>query len=119
NNTTGVSNAVGGSALGGAGGSANGGQASSTAVGGNVGTVSTGGSTASLGNITVNWNAGATPMGKDGLGVGVDPANGHIVTENIVNYSGSYKLKNTPNLNIGGPASGPCNGFSGEIGRAS
>lgn len=47
-----------------------------TAAGGNVGTVSTGGSQASLGDVMVNWNAGSVPMGKDGLGVGVDPTNG-------------------------------------------
>jgi len=55
-------------------------------------------------------------MGKAGLGVGVDPTSGHIVTENSVSYSGSYKLKNTPDINVGGPASGPCNGFSGGLG---
>jgi hypothetical protein len=55
-------------------------------------------------------------MGKAGLGVGVDPTTGHIVTENSVTYGGSYKVKNTPDVNVGGPASGPCNGFSGGIG---
>lgn len=28
-------------------------------------------------------------------------------------YGGSYKVKNTADVNLGGPASGPCNGFSG------
>ncbi|HEX5865954.1 MAG TPA: hypothetical protein VF014_17140, partial [Casimicrobiaceae bacterium] len=55
-------------------------------------------------------------MGKAGLGVGVDPTTGHIVTDNTVNYQGSYKVKNTPDVGVGGPASGPCNGFSGGIG---
>jgi hypothetical protein len=55
-------------------------------------------------------------MGKAGLGVGVDPTTGHIVTDNSVTYGGSYKVKNTPDVNVGGPASGPCNGFSGGIG---
>lgn len=116
NNTSGVSNASGGQ-----GGSAQGGFSSatggsSTALGGSVGTVSTGGSQAYLGDVTVNYNVPASPMGKAGLGVGVDPSSGHIVTENSVSYSGSYKLKNTPDINVGGPASGPCNGFSGGLG---
>jgi hypothetical protein len=109
NNTSGVSNASGGQ-----GGAAQGGY--SAATGGNVGTVSTGGSSASLGDVTVNYNVPGSPMGKAGLGVGVDPTSGHIVTENSVSYSGSYKLKNTPDINVGGPASGPCNGFSGGLG---
>ena len=109
NNTSGVSNASGGQ-----GGTAQGGY--SAATGGNVGTVSTGGSSASLGDVTVNYNVPGSPMGKAGLGVGVDPNTGHIVTENSVSYSGSYKLKNTPDINVGGPASGPCNGFSGGLG---
>ena len=33
-----------------------------------------------------------------------------------INYSGSYTVKSAPNIAIGGPASGPCNGFSGGIG---
>ena len=109
NNTSGVSNASGGQ-----GGTAQGGY--SAATGGNVGTVSTGGSSASLGDVTVNYNVPGSAMGKAGLGVGVDPTSGHIVTENSVSYSGSYKLKNTPDINVGGPASGPCNGFSGGLG---
>ena len=116
NNTSGVSNASGGIAQGGAGGAAAGGTSSSQASGGYVGTVSTGGSNASLGDVTVNFNSGSTPMGKAGLGVGVDPTTGHIVTENSVTYGGSYKVKNTPDVSVGGPASGPCNGFSGGIG---
>lgn len=109
NNTSGVSNASGGTARGGAGGTAD-------ATGGYVGSVSTGGSTASLGDVTVNLNQGSAPLGKAGLGVGVDPTTGHIVTDNTVNYQGSYKVKNTPDVSVGGPASGPCNGFSGGIG---
>lgn len=116
NNTSGVSNASGGIAQGGQGGVAAGGTSSSQASGGYVGTVSTGGSNASLGDVTVNFNSGSTPMGKAGLGVGVDPTTGHIVTDNSVTYGGSYKVKNTPDVNVGGPASGPCNGFSGGIG---
>jgi hypothetical protein len=118
-NTSGVSSATGGAggaAQGGAGGSAQGGASQATAGGGNVGSVSTGGSSASLGDVTVNYNVPGSPMGKDGLGVGVDSQSGHIVTDNNVTYSGSYKLKNTPEVSIGGPASGPCNGFSGGIG---
>jgi hypothetical protein len=120
NNTSGVSSASGGqggSAQGGV-SSAQGGFSTSSALGGSVGTVtsSTGGSQAYLGDVTVNYNVPASPMGKAGLGVGVDPSSGHIVTENSVSYSGSYKLKNTPDINVGGPASGPCNGFSGGLG---
>jgi len=113
NNTSGVSNASGGQ---GGISSSTGGSSTSAASGGNVGTVSTGGSSASLGDVTVNYNVPGSPMGKAGLGVGVDPSTGHIVTENSVSYSGSYKLKNTPDINVGGPASGPCNGFSGGLG---
>jgi hypothetical protein len=111
NTTSGVS-----SANGGQGGTAMGGVSSAT--GGSVGTVSTGGSNAQLGDITVNYTTPATsvPMGKAGLGVGVDPVTGAIVTDSTVTYQGSYKLKNTPDVSVGGPASGPCNGFSGGIG---
>jgi hypothetical protein len=104
NTTSGVSSASGGQ--GGA----------SYASGGNVGSVSTGGSSAQTGDITVNYNVPGAPTGKAGLGVGVDPATGHVMTDNTVNYQGSYKLKNTPDVNVGGPASGPCNGFSGGLG---
>ncbi|HZQ61831.1 MAG TPA: hypothetical protein VFC24_10805 [Casimicrobiaceae bacterium] len=124
NTTSGVSNATSGSSSASGGNSsatggnstANGG--TSTATGGNVGTVSTGGSNAQLGDVTVNYNVPTSPMGKDGLGVGVDAATGHIVTDNNnnINYSGGYKLKNTPDVSLGGPASGPCNGFSGGVG---
>ena len=35
-----------------------------------------------------------------------------------VHYSGEYKVKNVAPVSIGGPASGPCNGFSGGIGMS-
>lgn len=35
-----------------------------------------------------------------------------------INYSGNYEVKNVPSIAIGGPASGPCNGFSGGIGAS-
>jgi hypothetical protein len=115
NNISGVSS--GGTGQGGAGGTAQGGTGGTAqASGGYVGSVSTVGSTASLGDVTVNLNQASAPMGKAGLGVGVDPTTGHIVTDNTVNYQGSYKVKNTPDVSVGGPASGPCNGFSGGIG---
>jgi hypothetical protein len=108
NITSGVS-----SATGGRGGSAQGGYSSATGGSSNA----TGGSSsAQLGDITVNYNSPSVPMGKAGLGVGVDPTTGHVVTDNSVTYQGSYKLKNTPDVNVGGPASGPCNGFSGGLG---
>lgn len=121
NNTSGVSSASGGqggTASGGQGGTSTSAGGSSVATGGNVGTVSTGGSNAQLGDITVNYNLPATtvPMGKAGLGVGVDPITGAILTDSTVTYQGSYKLKNTPDVSVGGPASGPCNGFSGGFG---
>ncbi|MEJ7667267.1 MAG: hypothetical protein WKH97_00710 [Casimicrobiaceae bacterium] len=120
NTTSGVSNASGGIGQGGLGGASNsqssGGSASSQAAGGNVGTVSTGGSSAQLGDVTINYNAGSSPMGKDGFGVGVDPNTGHVVTDNTIRYNGSYKVKNTPDVGVGGPASGPCNGFSAGLG---
>ena len=117
-NTSGVSNSSGGIGQGGAGGSStsSGGSASSQSAGGNVGTVSTGGSNAQLGDVTINYNQGASPMGKDGFGVGVDPNTGAVVTDNTVRYQGSYKVKNTPDVGVGGPASGPCNGFSAGLG---
>src|SRR5271165_6423043 len=111
NTTSGVS-----SASGGQGGSSNATGGYSYASGGSVGSVSTGGSNAQLGDITVNYNVPSAPLGKAGLGVGVDPTTGHVVTDNTVTYQGSYKLKNTPDVNVGGPASGPCNGFSGGFG---
>lgn len=114
NNTSGVSSASGGVGQGGSGGSAAGGSAN--ASGGSVGSVSTGGSNASTGDITVNYNLPAAASGKAGLGVGVDPTTGHIMTDNNINYQGSYKIKNTPDVNVGGPASGPCNGYSGGLG---
>jgi hypothetical protein len=101
NTTSGVSSATGGS---------------SYSSGGSVGSVSTGGSSAQTGDVTVNYNVPAAPSGKAGLGVGVDPTTGAVVTDNTVTYQGSYKLKNTPDVNIGGPASGPCNGFSAGLG---
>ncbi len=66
--------------------------------------------------MTVNYNVPSGPLGKAGLGVGVDPETGHVVTDNKIQYSGTYKLKNTPDVSVGGPASGPCNGFSGGLG---
>ena len=120
NNTSGVSSASGGQggSSSSSGGSSNSTGGSSNATGGNVGSVSTGGSNAQLGDITVNYNLPATtvPMGKAGLGVGVDGITGAIVTDSTVTYQGSYKLKNTPDVSVGGPASGPCNGFSGGVG---
>ncbi len=118
NNTSGVSSASGGTASGGQGGSSSSTGGNSFSSGGSVGSVSTGGSSASLGDVTVNYNVPATqvPMGKAGLGVGVDAVTGAIVTDSTVTYQGSYKLKNTPDVSVGGPASGPCNGFSGGFG---
>jgi hypothetical protein len=112
---TGGTATSGGSAQGGT-ANASSGASTSAANGGNVGTVSTGASSASLGDVTVNYNVPSSATGKSGLGVGVDPTTGHVVTDNTVSYSGSYKLKNTPDINVGGPASGPCNGFSGGLG---
>ena len=111
-----ASNNISGVSKGGQGGSSTVG--TSSATGGSVGSVSTGGSNAQLGDITVNYNLPSTtvPMGKAGLGVGVSADTGAIVTENSVTYGGSYKLKNTPDVSVGGPASGPCNGFSGGVG---
>lgn len=116
NNTSGVSNASGGVGQGGAGGSSTSSGGNASSAGGNVGTVSTGGSNAQLGDVTINYNQGPSPMGKDGFGVGVDPTTGAIITDNTVRYQGSYKLKNTPDVGVGGPASGPCNGFSAGVG---
>ena len=95
-----------------------------TATAGNAtigqGTVQTGPVTVTgnshVSDVVVNNVGGSVPAGKAGLGVGVDPETGNIVTENTVTYKGSYKLKNTPDVSIGGPASGPCNGFSGNLG---
>ena len=115
NITSGVSSASGGQGGSAQGGSSNATGGNSNATGGNSN--ATGGSSnAQLGDVTVNYNSPSVPMGKGGLGVGVDPTTGHVVTDNTVTYQGSYKLKNTPDVNVGGPASGPCNGFSGGLG---
>jgi hypothetical protein len=33
-----------------------------------------------------------------------------------ISYSGTYRIKNTPEVFVGSPASGPCNGLSGGAG---
>ena len=66
--------------------------------------------------VTVNYITPVSPGGLKGLAAGVDPETGHFVNDNNVRYSGTQKIKNTPDASIGGPASGPCNGFSGGIG---
>jgi hypothetical protein len=112
--SSGGGTAYGGVAHGGAaqGGSstAQGGTSTSQAAGGN-----SGGNTLGA-DVQVNYILPTGPVGKDGLGVGVDPATGRVVSETIFKYEGAQKIKNTPDLGIGGPASGPCNGFSGGIG---
>ena len=122
--------AAGGSATGGAGGSAKGGAGgtssaeggAASASGGTVTGVSTGAITSSgTGNsqaaeVTVNYIQPSSPGGIKGLAAGVDPETNHFVNDNNVRYSGSQTIKNTPDVSVGGPASGPCNGFSGGIG---
>lgn len=120
--------ATGNGGAGGAGGSSSGGSAtggSSTNNNTTTGTSSATGGTSNIGaatsnyqgaDVTVNYVTPAGATGLKGLAAGVDPNSGHIVTDNNVNYSGTTKIKNTPDVNIGGPASGPCNGLSGGIG---
>jgi hypothetical protein len=86
---------------GGAGGSASGGSA--------TGGVANGGSAA-------NTNAQSSNSAQtNAQNINITNTNPPDSTSNI-NYSGSYKLKNTPDVSLGGPASGPCNGFSGGLG---
>ena len=86
---------------GGAGGSATGGAA--------TGGVANGGSAA-------NTNAQTAQAAQtNAQNINITNTNPPESTSNI-NYSGSYKLKNTPDVSLGGPASGPCNGFSGGLG---
>ena len=66
--------------------------------------------------VTVNYIQPSAPGGIKGLAAGVDPETNHYVNDNNVRYSGSQTIKNTPDVGVGGPASGPCNGFSGGVG---
>ena len=66
--------------------------------------------------VTVNYITPSAPGGIKGLAAGVDPETNHYVNDNNVRYSGSQTIKNTPDVSVGGPASGPCNGFSGGVG---
>ena len=120
---TGGAGGSGGSAAGGTatGGTASGGTATNTTTG----TSSAAGNTANIGaatsnyqgaDVTVNYVTPAGAAGLKGLAAGVDPNTGHIVSDNNVNYSGTQKIKNTPDVNLGGAASGACNGLSGGVG---
>ena len=99
--------------LGGTGGSAGGGSATATGV--QTGSINSTGNNQAA-EVTVNYITPVSPGGLKGLAAGVDPESGHFVNDNNVRYSGTQKIKNTPDASIGGPASGPCNGFSGGIG---
>ena len=99
--------------LGGTGGTAAGGAATATGV--QTGAI-TGTGNSQAAEVTVNYITPVSPGGLKGLAAGVDPETGHFVNDNNVRYSGTQKIKNTPDASIGGPASGPCNGFSGGIG---
>ena len=92
--------ATGSGGAGGTGGTALGG----TATGGQAT------NTSNIGSATSNYQGGAdvnvnyvTPAGSD-----------HVTTD--LRQSGTTKIKNTPDVNLGGPASGACNGLSGGIG---
>ena len=120
--TGGTTTSKGGAAAGGT-ASAQGGTVTGT-VAGTVTGVSTGSiSTTGTGNsqaaeVTVNYITPVAPGGIKGLAAGVDPETNHFVNDNNVHYSGSQKIKNTPDVGVGGPASGPCNGFSGGVGMS-
>ncbi len=114
---------------GGAGGSASGGTANggtSTSTNTTTGTSNATGGTASVGaatsgnsqaaDVSVNYITPAGATGLNGLAPGVDPVSGHVVSDNNVHYSGTTKVKNTPDVNVSGAASGPCNGTSGGLG---
>ena len=107
NTTSGTSSATGGTS------SALGGNASSAGGTANVGSAT---SNYQGADVSVNYTTPAGAAGINGLAAGVDPATGHVVTDNNVRYSGTTKIKNTPDVNIGGPASGTCNGLSGGVG---
>ena len=104
---------TGGQATSGTGGSAAGGSASATGV--QTGAINSTGNNQAA-EVTVNYITPVSPGGLKGLAAGVDPESGHFVNDTNVRYSGTQKIKNTPDASIGGPASGPCNGFSGGIG---
>lgn len=96
---------VGGGA-GGAGGVGNGG----TGVGGNA----TGGTaTATGGTASSNNSIGEGTASNQGVS---NTSNFYGSENQRFHYSGGYKIKNTPDASLGGPASGPCNGFSGGLG---
>ena len=88
---------------------------SATATGVQTGSINSTGNYQAA-EVTVNYITPVSPGGLKGLAAGVDPESGHFVNDNNVRYSGTQKIKNTPDASIGGPASGPCNGFSGGIG---
>ncbi len=111
--TTGGTGGQGG--VGGTGGTSTAAGGSATATGVQTGPISSTGNSQAA-EVTVNYITPVSPGGLKGLAAGVDPETGHFVNDNNVNYNGSYKIKNTPDVSIGGPASGPCNGFSGGIG---
>jgi hypothetical protein len=123
-NTVNSSGGTGGSATGGTttskGGSASGGAASAeggTVTGVSTGSInSTGTGNSQAAEVTVNYITPSAPGGIKGLAAGVDPETNHYVNDNNVRYSGSQTIKNTPDVSVGGPASGPCNGFSAGIG---
>ena len=103
------------SAAGGTGGTSSAAGGAATATGVQTGPISGTGNNQAA-EVTVNYITPVSPGGLKGLAAGVDPETGHFVNDNNVRYSGTQKIKNTPDASIGGPASGPCNGFSGGIG---
>jgi hypothetical protein len=112
--TTGGTGGSGGQGgLGGTGGTAAGGSATATGV--QTGAISGTGNYQGA-DVTVNYITPVSPGGLKGLAAGVDPETGHFVNDNNVHYSGTQKIKNTADISVGGPASGPCNGFSGGLG---
>ncbi len=91
-----------------------------------VGTPCEGGAGGAGGNGGQGGNGGNGGNGGEAIAVAVQSQSNKqsvnvaattINPENqTIKYEGGYKVRNVPNVAIGGPASGPCNGFSGGIG---
>jgi hypothetical protein len=66
-----------------------------------------------------NANAGAAAKAESDSTAAAYVAPQQSITYNqpgVVDYRGGYDMKTAPSIAIGGPASGPCNGFSAGLG---
>lgn len=142
----GVGVGLGGSATGGSVGNVAGGNVGNvTSTGGSVGNVAGGSNTNNIGTVgglnnksfspeananstNLNTNANTNTQGQQqgqAQSTQVRNAGNNTGTSTVtfnessgVHYSGEYKVKNVDGIMLGGPASGPCNGFSGGLSLA-